>query len=363
VKVRGNPAIGDHCGLNDGDGDCQEQWVAIFGGGYTEDGDPNLATYVDDPANPSWSNRSKAIFVVSLDTGQILSDVHFDATGVTGPSAMKYSLPGSPTVLDLDFDGFADVVYIGDLGGQLWKWDISGVGEDADSNGEVDSWNSGVFFRTDPETMPGGEKHYRSFFFSPDATFHSGDLLLSFGSGERTDLRYPGDATRSENNRFYVSEDPEPTGALAFANTYGEADLTDITGLDDDPDPSDLGFYFTVQDSEKFLTSPFIFAGFVIATTFVPDVSGADICNQTGNSFLYIFDVFSGMGFFADGVKVGDEARKMDLGDGAPTDPRISISPDGDQMYIQTSSGRLVQMPPPPRNQPPASIIYWKQNF
>jgi hypothetical protein len=53
----------------------------------------------------------------------------------------------------------------------------------------------------------------------------------------------------------------------------------------------------------------------------------------------------------------------MDLGAGAPTDPRISISPHGDQMYIQTSSGKLIQMAPPPRNQPPASIIYWKQNF
>jgi type IV pilus assembly protein PilY1 len=363
VKVLGAPGSGDHCGPSDGDGDCREQWVAIFGGGYKDDGDPNLAAYVSDPASASWSDRSKAIFMVRLDTGQVLSEIHFDATGATGPSEMKFSLPAPPTVLDLDFDGFADVVYMGDLGGQVWKWDLTPIGEDTDFDGKLDNWPSGVVFRTAPEVMAGGSLHYRSFFFSPDAALKSGGLLLSFGSGERTDLSFPGDATRNENNRFYLLEDPDPTGAMAFASTFDESDLTDITGLDDDPDLTDHGFYFTVQDSEKFLTAPLVFAGFVITTTFVPDLSGADICNQAGNSFLYVFDLFSGKGFFFDAVTTGDAARRMDLGAGAPTDPRISISPHGDQMYIQTSSGKLIQMPPPPRNQPPASIIYWKQNF
>ncbi len=289
--------------------------------------------------------------------------VRFDQTGIEGPSEMTYSLPAPPSVLDLDFDGFADVVYIGDLGGQVWKWDLSEVGEDTDSNGLVDNWTAGVLFRTDPESMPDGSEHYRSFFFQPNATLNSGELILAFGSGERTNLRYPGDATRNENNRFYVVQDPEPTGALAFASTFSESDLTDITGLDDDPDPTDSGFYFTTPDAEKFLTSPLIFAGFVITTSYLPDFVGADICSQAGRSSLYIFDVFTGVGYFAGAGVSGDDARQTDLGDGAPTEPRISISPTGDQMYIQTSSGRLIQLPPPPRNQPPASIIYWKQNF
>jgi type IV pilus assembly protein PilY1 len=363
VKARGAPGSGDHCGLDDGDGDCREAWVAIFGGGYRDDGDPNLSAYIANPADVNWSDRSKAIFMVRLDTGQELGMVRFDQAGVAGPSAMKYSLPGSPAVLDLDFDGFADAVYIGDLGGQVWKWDISDVGEDTDADNLVDNWPAGVFFRTDPESMPDGSDHYRSFFYQVNATFHSGDLLLAFGTGERTDLRYPGDATRNENNRFYVVEDPEPTGALAFASTFTESDLTDITGLDDDPDPLDSGFYFSIADAEKFLTNPLIFAGFVITTSYLPDLVGADICSQTGTSALYIFDVFSGVGYFAGPGVTGDDARASDLGSGVPTCPKISISPAGDKMYIQTSDGRVEERDPPPRNQPPASIIYWKQNF
>ena len=33
-------------------------------------------------------------------------------------------------MLDLDGDGFADVIYVGDLGGNVWKWVIHDLGED-----------------------------------------------------------------------------------------------------------------------------------------------------------------------------------------------------------------------------------------
>jgi type IV pilus assembly protein PilY1 len=37
---------------------------------------------------------------------------------------MKFSIPSSPKALDLDSDGIADVIYIGDLGGQLFRIDL-----------------------------------------------------------------------------------------------------------------------------------------------------------------------------------------------------------------------------------------------
>ena len=39
-------------------------------------------------------------------------------------------------------------VYIGDAGGQMWKWDISDVGEDTSGDPEIDNWEAGVFFRS-----------------------------------------------------------------------------------------------------------------------------------------------------------------------------------------------------------------------
>ena len=37
---------------------------------------------------------------------------------------MCFAIPATPAVFDLDNDGFADVIYVGDLGGNVWKWVI-----------------------------------------------------------------------------------------------------------------------------------------------------------------------------------------------------------------------------------------------
>ena len=188
VKLRAGPFVGDYCGEDDVDAPCREQWVAIFAGGYEADGDPNHTSYVSDPNSATWRDRSKGIFMVALDSGQLLASVEFDKTGADGPSEMKYSIPSAPAVLDLDLDGFADVVYVGDLGGQVFKWDIQDVGEDTDADPLIDNWKAGLFFETDRTDMGGGDFHYRSLFFPPSAAFVDGELTLAFGTGEREDL-------------------------------------------------------------------------------------------------------------------------------------------------------------------------------
>jgi Tfp pilus tip-associated adhesin PilY1 len=378
VKVEGASSSGDHCGYDDGEGDCREQWVAIFGAGYERTADPNHFTYVDDPNSLQWSNVGKAIFMVALDTGEVLAQVQFDPTGdADGTGAMKYALPSNPAVLDVDFDGFADVVYIGDLGGQVWKWDIHEVGADADADGLLDNWSAGVFFRSDPETLDGGQLHYRSFFSPPAATFVNGQLTLAFGSGEREDLRWGGDedASTDENNRFYVVKDPDPIGANAFVAVTSEADMSasDVTSLAADPDLSDAGFYFTLPDGEKFVTDVTIFAGLVIVASYQP-AQGNDVClTSGGQSFLHVFEVDSALGFFGDDAtpaEAGD--RKLGFGGGLPSNPRVSLGrdPSDDRVYVKTSTGQIVVIGDDPsgddgfaRTSDTRNLIYWRQIF
>lgn len=358
VKLKGPSGSGDQCGVSDGDGDCREEWVAIFGGGFDETGNPNSTAY------SATSRLGRAIYMVELDSGKLLGSVVYDPNGITGPSAMTYAIPSTPSVLDLDFDGFSDVVYIGDLGGQLWKWDIKALGANTVGDPQIDNWSAGTIFVAPPESMGGGVTHYKSIFFSPSVSLSSGSLLLAFSTGERTDLRYAGDLTRDENNRFYSLRDANPTGTSAFSKIYDEGNLTNITGLDKDTDLTDDGFFFVLSDTEKFITNTTIFAGFAIAASYTPDLSGVSVCDATGASKLYIFDVASGLGFYFNaGVTVGDSARQVSIGSGAPSDPRITISRQGNQLYIQTSNGRLVKTAPPPNSTPPVQTIYWRQNF
>jgi type IV pilus assembly protein PilY1 len=282
---------------------------------------------------------------------------------------MTFAMPSNPAVLDVNFDGFADVVYVGDLGGQMWKWDIHAVGEDTDADALVDNWAAGVIFRTDPEVLDSGDIRYRSFFYPPAAAFDKGKLTLAFGSGEREELRYAGDPDEDDNNRFFVVHDLFPIGTHAFDTLITESDLTDATLTATDQNPLDSGYYFTVTDGEKFVTDVTIFAGFVIVASYDPEASGdGDECEAAGGrAFLYVFDTGTGEGQFADSATPADppQDRRMDVGSGLPSNPRVSMAPDpdDDRIFIKTSTGQLIPIDPDVRDDPPSSSIYWRQIY
>jgi type IV pilus assembly protein PilY1 len=361
VKVAGASGVGDLCGADDGDGDCVEQWVAVFGGGYEVTADPNDTDWAETSSDAGFTSRSKSMYIVSLDTGVLLAKVELDESGTNGPTEMKYAIPGSPSVLDLDFDGFADVVYMGDVGGQVWKWDIEDVG--TLSSGEVTNWPAGVFFRTLPTTMSGGVVRYRSFFHSPAATFGHNVLTLAFGSGEREDLFYMGSASHDENNRFYVVRDYHPTGSSAFGSVSTDAGLVDLT--DGTATPGSSGYYIKIPDGEKFVAENTVFAGFVIATSFTPQVGSNSCTTASGQSFIYIFDLASGVGVFDDGTTDVAADRYLQVGGGMPSAPKVSMGedPTDDVIYIKTSSGQVIVLRAPPRSGGGAGLVYWRQVF
>ncbi len=97
-----------------------QKFVLIFGGGYDTDQDaPDSDPYVfkdDDEGN--------AIFMIDLETGAKLWSA--SATGANfNHASMTSSIPGSITVLDTNSDKFADRMYAADMGGQVWRFDIS----------------------------------------------------------------------------------------------------------------------------------------------------------------------------------------------------------------------------------------------
>jgi type IV pilus assembly protein PilY1 len=336
--------------------------VAIIGGGYNVSADPNTTSFESNPANPGWSDRGKALFMIDIATGDVLARVEFDATT---NADMIYAIPSEPAVLDLNFDSFADVVYIGDTGGQVWKWDISAVGVDSNSDNEVDNWPAGVWFRTPAETVASGT-HFRSFFYPPSAAFDRGNLVLSFASGERDQLRYEGEALYDENNRLYVIRDDDPTGTDALTTVYTDSNLTDVTSKHMDDDPLDEGFYFQADDGEKFVSDLIVFGGKVIGVTYQPDAGSGDLClDITGESNLYVFDLGTANGFFRNVLSTPMEGRKSSVGGGLASTPRVSIAPDpsNDKMYIKTSKGKVLTIDPPGRDGSGAGMIYWKQNF
>jgi Tfp pilus tip-associated adhesin PilY1 len=333
-----------------------ERWVAVFGAGYDTHGDPNHTDYDWDPTTAS--PRGRAIFMVDITTGKVLAVKHFSDTAVSvngtqrGYPEMRYAIASAPAVFDLDFDGFADVIYIGDLGGNMWKWVVSAKGDDPINNSSSDdneaqpNWPFRIVFRGSASVEPPANHalvpadpsgtHFQSFFFPPTGVLRQGTLVIAFGAGERAEAeRFENDGLDINNNHLYVVRDSDPyerSGSLLdpVLDYYSELDLatnTELNTLDCNTlQATKQGYVITGRDAEKFITNSVIFLGDLITGSFIPpDPSATDPCNATGTAYLYRFNVDCGTGAYPSNPGSGNEDRRRALGSGMPTRPRVSV--------------------------------------
>jgi len=99
--------------------------VLIFGGGY----DPNQ----DSVTTRTADSMGRALYIVDATDGSLLwSAGHTDTDADLKLADMKYSIPASPKVLDVNGDGLADQIYVGDMGGQIFRFDLSNTAKLAD---------------------------------------------------------------------------------------------------------------------------------------------------------------------------------------------------------------------------------------
>src|SRR5690606_14371729 len=98
--------------------------VLIFGGGYDTDQD-SADIYTED-------DEGRAVYMVDAKTGALLW-----WAGPTGSGAdliladLESSIPSEVRLIDMNTDGLADRMYVGDTGGRIFRFDIIN-GEDAD---------------------------------------------------------------------------------------------------------------------------------------------------------------------------------------------------------------------------------------
>jgi type IV pilus assembly protein PilY1 len=343
-------------GLNDNGGQGFERWVAVVSGGYDPTGNPNH------PAYSATATQGRGIFMIDIKTGQLLAAKTFGSLPGQVPG-MVYAMPASPAVYDLDFDGYADVIYQSDLGGNVWKWVVRNVGEDPINGGgnpTQPSWPFKKFFTAPPFTYS-GTTYYKSFFFPPSGSLYKGQLWLVFGSGERTNLPFPGIANRDENNRLYVMTDLDPYEERVVPYpTLLESNLTDFTSNTACQTLSTRGYFLKAGDGEKFVTNTEIFANFVVATSYTPTPS-SDPCEIGGLSRLYVFRIYCGEAHLTD--TNGNPTTHIDLGTGMPTDPRLTVSPEegGNRLIINQQTGGVINLEAPPLDDGGLGQLYWRE--
>lgn len=261
--------------------------VLVLTGGY-DDGQDNRGLRTDNVGN--------ALFLVDLESGERLWSAGApDAGHDLELDAMTFSMPAAPRVLDLGSDGLIDRVYVGDMGGQIWRFDLRN-GETRSSLGEggvLASLGAAALAEPQPEDV-------RRFYATPDVAFVNCDrgtfLAVNIGSGYRghpldTDVEDAFFSVRDLNVFGVIdSEDypSEPTGI---------GDLLDITTDPTAVVPRDAAGWrlrMVQAEGEKILTGAITLDTVTSFTSFSPGASANSCAAGLGVNRLYQVDTCNG---------------------------------------------------------------------
>jgi type IV pilus assembly protein PilY1 len=288
-----------------------EKWVAFIGGGYDENQDNDPVTAAD--------SKGRAVYAFDVLTGSLLWHYSYAQN-----AEMTYSIPSDISRVDTNGDGKIDRLYVGDMGGRLWRFD---VGDPDPAN-----WTGKIIFKSNT-----GSSDRRKIFYPPDVVLEGGNEayyeMVLFATGDR---EHPKESTTI--NRLYAVKDKNPITPLT------ENDLVDVTAdLLQDPDTPRTqkeallaqlmekgGWYIQLDlhPGEKSLASPVVYYKTVYYTTFTPTFGGeADPCFVgEGTARLYILNYKTGNAVFnlddsndVEGPTVGRTDRSTIIGTAIPS--------------------------------------------
>ena len=278
-----------------------EKWVGFMGGGQ------NLSSCTGTDCD----KRGKGFYVIDLADGTIL----WSYTRANDATNMNYALPGTPAMVDTDNDGYVDRVYIGDLGGTMWRFKFCSYSSGASCN--TANWTGGRLFTGTAGAI------YSIPSVARDA---KGNLWVFWGTGDRVDV-----TGTTAANKFYAVKDADAASPRVLA------DLINVTSATYTDSDTRKGWYVSLAGTgEKVLSDSAVFHGVVYFTSFTPDAGGAGTCSSGGTGLLYGIDFVGGTGVMPSG------AKSKSLGGGVPSSPVLSYNPSTNQPDIFVTSSSAI---------------------
>ena len=290
--------------------------VLVFSAGYSTAQD-------DQRFSQTYDNTGRGIYIVEAESGEkVWSGLAVRATGDginQEFSDMRYSMPGSVRVIDVNQDGLADQFYASDTGGRIWRFDVR------PNHQSGDLMDGGIMADLGRGTAL-DENNERRFYYEPDVSINTENgtryIAIAIGSGWRA---HPLD--RVIDDRVYVIrstavfEKPEDYGIKegegtgAYWRPMGEYDLHDATN-DIDASTNTNGWMIRLAGAgEKVLAETLTVNGQLLLTTYEPEIASHDCGTAIGKSAVYVMDVANGrptIDLDGDGVLTVDD-RKRDL--------------------------------------------------
>jgi len=303
--------------------------VVIIGGGY----DPAH----DTPTFPATSDNAGAwIVMLDLTTGNEIWRASRNITSDLVHPDMTRSFPSRIRVIDIDGNRVADRMYAADVGGQIWRFDIS--------NGNTPSTlvTGGVIAQIGAEGIASPSVgDTRRVYNTPDVALlvdnniNQRFLSVNVGTGYRA---HP--LNDSATDAFYSFRDPDVFRTLTQLDYDGydvavDSDFVEVAGSTNAILTSlSRGWKFTLPADQMILSNSAVFNDELFFVAFAPDaVAAADCSVRVGSNFLYRVTLLNGdpLGDL-DNVVPGteDQLRVEQLAQGgiAPSPRFLFPSPD-----------------------------------
>ena len=267
--------------------DDTERRVAIFGGGY--DNGQDAEGYRTD-------NVGNAVYMVDALTGELLWSAGNGDSYDLNLSDMEHSIPAALRVVDLNQNGLADRMYVGDMGGRVWRFDIF------NGNSASELVEGGVLATLGAADIDSPDNaDVRRFYAEPDVVpvVSNGHVYLTvnLGSGHRA---HPlDDAT---DDWFFSIRDFNVFNKLdsndaSYSDPVQIDDLVDVTSSVDTPvAATDDGWRLEMNagDGEKVLGPAITFDGAIHFTSFTPGIGTNSCVPGGGLNRLYAVAVEDG---------------------------------------------------------------------
>ncbi len=262
--------------------------LVIMGAGYdpAEDSDPS----------PGTNTMGRGLVAFDAYGGDIVWSAQPDCTGAPGKclpvAGLTRAIPSDVTLLDRDGDGYIERLYVGDVGGNLWRADF----ETKDGNAPA-NWTMAKL------AALGGAANSndaRKFFYAPDVVSTATYDAVSAGTGDREHPLYSASTTPGTAynvvNRLYMIKDTNTTGIPSTWTPITEAGLFDTTVQP--YDGSGKGFYITLADrGEKAVNAPLTVGGYTTVGTNTPSAPKAGVCYPNlGTARSYSYSFLTGVG-------------------------------------------------------------------
>ncbi|MCC6650044.1 MAG: hypothetical protein IT348_02725 [Candidatus Eisenbacteria bacterium] len=318
-------------------------WKTMLVGGEERGGSGLFAIDVTNPAanqisvmwdvnipslNGSWNvptlvrdrGRGKHMFAVGTGLASGTSQTNLLAIDpLDGSVAGTYAL-GSPvtwnkttkaTSIDTDFDGFDDVLYLGDLVGRLWRVDLN-----------ASPWTVSLLFDS-------GKPIQAAPVVTMDA---AGRPMVFFGTGAYLQAS---DVTDTAQQTIYAITDDGTGGTVALSDLVNQTTAVNSIGN------TKKGWYIHLMEEagERVTRSPALIAGTLYVPSFKPN---ADACAGGGRSWLYSLDYNDGSAPDHSNETENNtiDGRAQSMGDGILADPSVDLV--NEALILQSSNAVLL---------------------